>query len=689
MKRAKRMITSLLFFSLLGFSGTALPDGGNGGDGGGSHGGDGGDQNRKPKIHYSVIVEPGDVSLEVGGIQQFTAYMEDRAGARKDTVFTWSLNGRPIGTLSEAGLFTAVSSGKTTVVATAGRFSGRAQVTVEKDSINGRRGYHVMVVPHDTILIQGDSTQFNAFLLDSTGAVVDTVFNWVLSDPDVGTLDNAGKFVSSDLGHTRVIASVGDIAGWGHAIVVRDSTVLHQRIHGYRIVVEPRSVILAVGDSMQFQASLLDTNGNVIDTSFTWSTDGDDFGVIDGNGLFHAQADGQGFVYATVENLTGKAKVMVRSRVTPPGRTRAGYRLVIDPPDTILLVGESLVFTAYLTDSSGNRTDTTVTWSLHGNPVGTLSEAGEFTATDQGIGIIKAQIRRFTAVARVLVVTEAGLAECDSAQIRFRDREGNQIGHIRRIAEKDVLKISGLPFPLNILNGGQVLLPPGSLDQGISLEITLPDVAEIRDSTVTFEEGIIAGFSFDVYENGVLVHPYVFDPPVQIVLPYKPELMEELGLDVEDLSVFFCNPDGTYDPAGILNIVLDTTENRIYAEVSHFSQVVAGDKKLYATTGCCTRVESVLPEQSRLYPNYPNPFNPETTFRFDVGGNMSQDVAVEVYNTAGQRVAVLLHQRLEPGQYSAKWDGSNQAGQAVGSGVYLIRIKMPSVSLTRRLVLMR
>jgi len=676
MRSAKGFIVSLLFLSILGFSGTALPDGG------------GGDQNKKPTVHYTVIVEPGDVSLEVGGIQQFTAYMEDRGGVRKDTVFTWRLTGRPIGTLSEEGLFTAISSGRTTVVATAGRFSGRARVTVERDSINGRRGYHVVVVPHDTILILGDSTQFNAFLLDSTETVIDTVFHWVLSNPGIGTLDDTGKFVSSDLGHTRVIASVGDIAGWGHAVVVRDSTVLHQRLHGYRIVVEPRSVVLAVGDSMQFEASLVDTNGNVLDAEFTWSTDGDAFGVIDGDGLFYAQADGQGFVYATAENLTGKAKVMVRSRVTPPGRTRAGYKLFIDPPDTMLLVGESLTFTAYLLDSTGNRTDTTVTWSLQGNPVGTLSETGEFTATDPGIGIIKAQIPRFTAVARVLVVTEAGLTECDSAQVRFRDREGNQVGHIRRIAEKDVLKISGLPFPLNILNGGQVLLPPGSLDQGISLEITLPDVAEIRDSTVTFEEGIIAGFSFDVYENGVLVHPYVFDPPVQIVLPYKPELMEELGLEVEDLAVFFYNPDGTYDPAGILNIVLDTTENRIYAEVSHFSQIVAGDKNLYATTGNASRVAGVIPVQSLLYPNYPNPFNPETAFRFDVGGK-AQDVVIEVYNTVGQRVAVLLEKKLEPGQYSAKWDGTNQAGQAVGSGVYLIRMKTSSVSLTRRMVLMR
>ncbi|MBN1895551.1 Ig-like domain-containing protein, partial [bacterium] len=311
MKRAKGLILSLLFLSLFGFSGNALPDGGgNGGDGGGSNGGDGGDQNKKPAVRYSVIVEPGDVLLEVGGTQQFTAYLEDKGGVRKDTVFTWSLNGRPIGTLSEQGLFTAIESGNTKVVATSGRFSGRAQVTVERDSIQGRRGYHVMVVPHDTILIQGDSTQFNATLLDSTGAAVEADFTWSLSDPEVGTIDETGFFRSSERGHTRVIASTDDIEGWGHAVVVRDSTVLHQRISGYRIFVEPRSVILAVGDSMQFQASLVDTNGNVLDAAFTWSTDGDAFGVIDGNGLFYAQADGQGFVYATMDNLTGRAKVM-------------------------------------------------------------------------------------------------------------------------------------------------------------------------------------------------------------------------------------------------------------------------------------------------------------------------------------------------------------------------------------------
>src|SRR4030042_2747692 len=123
MKRAKRIIASLLFLSLFGFSGTALPDGGgSGGDGGGSNGGDGGDQNKKPTVRYTVIVEPGAVFLEVGGLQQFTAHLEDKGGVRKDTVFTWSLNGKPIGTLSELGLFTAIESGKTTVAAPAGRF---------------------------------------------------------------------------------------------------------------------------------------------------------------------------------------------------------------------------------------------------------------------------------------------------------------------------------------------------------------------------------------------------------------------------------------------------------------------------------------------------------------------------------------------------------------------------------------
>ncbi|MFQ5584064.1 MAG: FlgD immunoglobulin-like domain containing protein, partial [Calditrichia bacterium] len=80
-----------------------------------------------------------------------------------------------------------------------------------------------------------------------------------------------------------------------------------------------------------------------------------------------------------------------------------------------------------------------------------------------------------------------------------------------------------------------------------------------------------------------------------------------------------------------------------------------------------------LPQNVVLYQNYPNPFNPTTEIRFALaeGGR----VELKIYDLLGREVKTLLGECRDPGRYIVQWDGTNDAGQPVASGVYLYRLK--------------
>lgn len=88
-----------------------------------------------------------------------------------------------------------------------------------------------------------------------------------------------------------------------------------------------------------------------------------------------------------------------------------------------------------------------------------------------------------------------------------------------------------------------------------------------------------------------------------------------------------------------------------------------------------------------LSQNYPNPFNPGTSIAFTLPKTMP--VRLTIYNSAGQLVKTLIEDSVRSsGNHTIFWDGTNQAGQRVGGGQYLYRLRTPAGDLTRRMILM-
>ncbi|GEM_PF-2289590 len=94
-----------------------------------------------------------------------------------------------------------------------------------------------------------------------------------------------------------------------------------------------------------------------------------------------------------------------------------------------------------------------------------------------------------------------------------------------------------------------------------------------------------------------------------------------------------------------------------------------------------------LPRTFALSQNYPNPFNPSTQIDFQLP--QAAHVTLEVYNLVGQRVAILVNERLDPGYHTAVWHGDDQSGNPVSSGVYFYRLRTEDVNLTRKMMLVK
>jgi hypothetical protein len=96
---------------------------------------------------------------------------------------------------------------------------------------------------------------------------------------------------------------------------------------------------------------------------------------------------------------------------------------------------------------------------------------------------------------------------------------------------------------------------------------------------------------------------------------------------------------------------------------------------------------SIIPVNYKLYPVYPNPFNPQTTIKFDI--TELSKVSVKIFNILGEEIITLLEKETAPGNYSLSWDARDYSGKLVPSGIYLIRLTANNYSATVKAILLK
>jgi len=97
--------------------------------------------------------------------------------------------------------------------------------------------------------------------------------------------------------------------------------------------------------------------------------------------------------------------------------------------------------------------------------------------------------------------------------------------------------------------------------------------------------------------------------------------------------------------------------------------------------------QGTLPTGYSLQQSYPNPFNPTTTICYDLPE--LTDVRIAVYNVVGQVVRTLVDRQMSPGQHETVWDGRDDSGRPVSSGLYLYRMTAGDFSQSRKMLLLK
>ena len=97
--------------------------------------------------------------------------------------------------------------------------------------------------------------------------------------------------------------------------------------------------------------------------------------------------------------------------------------------------------------------------------------------------------------------------------------------------------------------------------------------------------------------------------------------------------------------------------------------------------------DEITPQDFALFNNYPNPFNPVTTIRYQIPQQVR--VNLSIINVSGQKIATLVNEEQPAGSYSVNWQGKDDNGNSVASGVYFFQLRAESFFKVNKMLLLR
>ena len=99
--------------------------------------------------------------------------------------------------------------------------------------------------------------------------------------------------------------------------------------------------------------------------------------------------------------------------------------------------------------------------------------------------------------------------------------------------------------------------------------------------------------------------------------------------------------------------------------------------------------QNQLPGTDYQLTNYPNPFNPTTTISFSLNNENTEDTELMIYNIKGQKIKTLVNELLPAGEHSIVWNGDDELGEPVSSGIYFYKLKTDKFSRTKKMILLK
>ena len=154
------------------------------------------------------------------------------------------------------------------------------------------------------------------------------------------------------------------------------------------------------------------------------------------------------------------------------------------------------------------------------------------------------------------------------------------------------------------------------------------------------------------------------------------------GIEFDDLNTMFLLEFHIHDDAAYVDVPIDFSGGILNTESPEW-EIVSGGIMVDALA-----VDEVtFPTQFSLYQNFPNPFNPVTTLRYDLPENGI--VTIIIYDMLGRQVQTLINQTQDAGYRSIIWDATNDYGKPVSAGIYLYQVQAGEYMEVRKMVLVK
>lgn len=145
-------------------------------------------------------------------------------------------------------------------------------------------------------------------------------------------------------------------------------------------------------------------------------------------------------------------------------------------------------------------------------------------------------------------------------------------------------------------------------------------------------------------------------------------------------SIYYSATTADFDSDGYPEIVISMDQQTNFYR--RFSRVYKLSKTMEVEIPSLS--ENMIP---KLYPNYPNPFNPETHIKFFIPEE--ENVKIFICNILGEEIIILLNEKRTRGDYELIWNGKNKLGNDVTSGIYLISLETSTKRFTIKTLLIR
>ncbi len=203
-----------------------------------------------------------------------------------------------------------------------------------------------------------------------------------------------------------------------------------------------------------------------------------------------------------------------------------------------------------------------------------------------------------------------------------------------------------------------------SVDSGYSAD-NLPPIIP-QSFSVAYNTGDGNQLSWDAPPDGDLDHYTVYRGTTADFMPTPEDIVKTTS------SLFWTDPDHD-DPM-------------VHYKVSA-SDITGNESVPTAPTTATGIANRSTGEAFSLHDAVPNPFNPTTRIEFDVA--RQGFVSLRIYDALGRHVSTLVDGDLPPGRHQRTWNGTNNAGQRVATGVYFYKMKTGGFTKTRRMVLLK